>query len=103
MSPMPEYSDEDSSPIKINNVINIPCLIGTNISLKEEVNTNLQMEIAKESKIVQEQDNGDNQETNSVKENGNSVENGLRNDNQSEVGLELTESLSVRNIIIKKK
>ncbi|CAH1115417.1 unnamed protein product [Psylliodes chrysocephalus] len=94
MSPMPEYSDEDSSPVKINNVINIPCLIGTNISLKEEVNTNLQMEIAKESKIVQEQDNGDNQETNSVKENGNSVENGLRNDNQSEVGLELTESLS---------
>ncbi|XP_028143880.1 late secretory pathway protein AVL9 homolog [Diabrotica virgifera virgifera] len=97
MSPMPEYSDEDSSPVKLNNIKNIPCLKGSRI--KEETDVIQNVEIAKESKIVQDIEK--NEKTNDVvNSNGNQIEDNLVNDNQTEVGLELTESMSQTKVCL---
>ncbi|XP_056633967.1 late secretory pathway protein AVL9 homolog [Diorhabda sublineata] len=89
MSPMPEYSDEDSSPIKLKNIKNIPCMNGT--IKNEDIDT---IEVTKESKIIEDRGHTEKKQIDLTNSNLGNEENNLGNNNQTEVGLELTESIS---------
>lgn len=91
MSPMPEYSDEDSSPIKLKNIKNIPCMNG---KIKNDKNSEDSVEVSKETKIIEDQEHTEKNEIDFANSNLDSEENHLSNDNETEVGLELTESMS---------